>query len=331
MVGAGARYIVVGSRSVKPGTPWHQELERMGAVVLVYTINFTEKAAVVKLRENAIKMMPPIAGAMNGCMVLDDKPFSDMPFETLERVVHPKVLSAINIDVVFGLDLDFFVLFSSLAAVNGIPGESNYAAANMYMTSLAEQRRKRGGVASVIHIGMILGVGYVKRSGRFTESALRSYNYLTIPEHEFLQVLSEAVQSGHPSSDRCPEIIIGMLAPSTGKERDKPHWHANPIFAFIMNYIVREESDTQGEVEYRPRNLQRRKRRLELIIQADSGSIDENAPLTQLGIDSLIAVEIRSWFLKEVGVSLPVLKILGGAAAKDLCKLASEFKMTGDK
>ncbi|QSZ32279.1 hypothetical protein DSL72_001853 [Monilinia vaccinii-corymbosi] len=347
MVGAGARYIIIGSRSVKPGTPWQQELERMGATVLVYKIDFTDNAAVTKLREDAIKTMPPIAGVMNGCMVLDDKPFSDMPFETLERVVRPKVLSTINIDAAFGLDLDFFVLFSSLAAVNGIPGQSNYAAANMYMASLAEQRRKRGGVASVIHIGMILGVGYVERSGRFTESALRSYNYLTIPEHEFLQVLSEAVQSGRPSGDRCPEIIIGMVAPSTGEERDKPRWHANPRFAFVMNDAIEEESDSQGEVEV-PTKEQLAKaqtkgevlavmqrcfaKQLELILQADTGSIDESAPLTQLGIDSLIAVEIRSWFLKEVGVSLPVLKILGGAAAKDLCELASEeFKVTGNE
>lgn len=103
----------------------------MGATVLVYTIDFTDKEAVTRLREEAIKTMPPIAGVMNGCMVLDDKPFSDMPFETLERVIRPKVLSTINIDAVFGLELDFFVLFSSLAAVNGIPGQSNYAAANM--------------------------------------------------------------------------------------------------------------------------------------------------------------------------------------------------------
>lgn len=109
----------------------------MGATVLIYTIDFTNKAAVAKLREDALKSMPPIVGIMNGCMVLDDKPFSNMPFETLERVIRPKVLSTINLDAVFGLHLDFFVLFSSLAAVNGIPGQSNYAAANMVSSILS--------------------------------------------------------------------------------------------------------------------------------------------------------------------------------------------------
>lgn len=208
------------------------------------------------------------------------------------------------------------------------------------MASFAEQRRKRGGVASVIHIGMILGVGYVERSGRFTESALRSYNYLPIPEHEFLQVLSEAVQSGSPTSNRCPEITIGMVAPNSGEERDKPRWYFNPRFSFVMNDAIKEEKETSTEVEV-PTKDQLAKaqtqaelvdimqkcfiKQLQLILQADS--IDD-APLTQLGIDSLIAVEIRSWFLKEVGVSLPVLKVLSGASARDLCELAgAEIKI----
>lgn len=131
MVQHGARFLIIGSRSIKAGAPWQAELERMGATVLVYPIDFTDKAAVFKLRDHVTANLPPIAGVMNGCMVLDDKPFSDMPFETLQRVLQPKVLSTNNLDEAFGAELDFFVLYSSLAAVNGIPGQSNYAAANM--------------------------------------------------------------------------------------------------------------------------------------------------------------------------------------------------------
>jgi acyl carrier protein len=211
------------------------------------------------------------------------------------------------------------------------------------MSSLAEQRRNRGAVASVIQIGMILGVGYVERSGRFTESALRSYNYLPIPEHEFLQVLSEAVQSGDSKSSRCPEIIIGMVAPPTGAEREKPRWHANPRFSFVMHHTAKEDKESGSEVEASIKEQLAKTqtkeevlktmqkcfvKQLELILQAAAGSIDGNVPLTQLGIDSLIAVEIRSWFLKEVGVSLPVLKVLSGASARELCEVASgEYKI----
>ena len=131
MVEHGARFLIIGSRSIKSGSPWQAELERMGATVLVYPIDFTDREAVVNLHDHAAKNLPPIAGVMNGCMVLDDKPFLDMPFESLDRAIRPKVLSTNNLDEIFGTELDFFVLFSSLAAVNGIPGQANYAAANM--------------------------------------------------------------------------------------------------------------------------------------------------------------------------------------------------------
>lgn len=63
---------------------------------------------------------------------------------------------------------------------------------------------------------------------------------------------------------------------------------------------------------------------------SDDQSISDDTPLIDLGMDSLVAVEVRSWFMKELGVDMPVLKILGGAAAADLIldtveKLPEEF------
>ena len=206
------------------------------------------------------------------------------------------------------------------------------------MTSLAAQRRSRGLNASVLHIGMILGVGYVERSGRFTESALRSYNYLPIPEHEFLLVLSEAVKPAPPH----PEIILGMVAPSLGEATEKPRWHANPKFSHVMQDGVRaDNAGLDEEVEASTKEqltvakdkeevkgvlVKGFKKQLRLILQATD--VDEMVPLTGLGIDSLIAVEIRSWFLKEVGASLPVLKVLGGASALECKFIPAEMSIS---
>ena len=194
-----------------------------------------------------------------------------------------------------------------------------------YMAALAANRRARGLAASVLHIGMILGVGYVERSGRFTESALRSYNYLPIPEHEFLLVLSEAV---NPHTVH-PEIIMVMVAPASEEKQEKPRWHTNPKCSHIMQDAVKPRNTEEDEEleastkeqlsaakdveEVKDVLVKCFKKQLKLILQASD--VVETVPLTVLGIDSLIAVEIRSWFLKEVGVSLPVLKVLGGASA----------------
>ena len=56
---------------------------------------------------------------------------------------------------------------------------------------------------------------------------------------------------------------------------------------------------------------------MELMLQLAPGSINVNIPIIELGVDSLIAVEVRSWFLKEVGQDMPVLKVLGGASISE--------------
>lgn len=63
---------------------------------------------------------------------------------------------------------------------------------------------------------------------------------------------------------------------------------------------------------------------MRVILQLSDQAIDHDAPLVELGIDSLVAVEVRSWFLKEVKVDIPVLKVVGGASLAELCQRALE-------
>lgn len=75
--------------------------------------------------------MPSIGGIANGAMVMGNSFFSEMSFETFQKVMAPKVDGSINMDAVFsGDDLDFFIMFSSISAVTGQQGQANYAAAN---------------------------------------------------------------------------------------------------------------------------------------------------------------------------------------------------------
>lgn len=61
-----------------------------------------------------------------------------------------------------------------------------------------------------------------------------------------------------------------------------------------------------------------------MILQLRDQSIDHEAPLVELGVDSLIAVEVRSWFLKALKADIPVLKVVGGASLVELCQSALE-------
>ena len=61
---------------------------------------------------------------------------------------------------------------------------------------------------------------------------------------------------------------------------------------------------------------------MRVILQISDQAIDHDAPLVELGVDSLVAVEVRSWFLKELKVDIPVLKVVGGASLAELCQRA---------
>ena len=113
-----------------------------------------------------VESMAPIGGLANGSMVLEDRPFADISVDQIARGLGPKVKGTLILDTLFPrAELDFFVLFSSIACISGNRSQGVYSAANMFMTALAAQRRKRGLVASVMHIGAILGVGYMSRRG----------------------------------------------------------------------------------------------------------------------------------------------------------------------
>lgn len=159
---------------------------------------------------------PPIAGIAHGAMVLDDVVFSEMPLEKMTKVLRPKVNGAMYLDEIFGPDadpLDFFVFFGSAATIAGNRGQAAYSAANSFMTALATKRRSQGLAASILHIGAVMGVGYVHRNKMFLEAVhdvLRKAGFLMYSEREFHLCVGEAVLASHPLSGRNPEVMTAL-------------------------------------------------------------------------------------------------------------------------
>ncbi len=110
---------------------WKEDLQRQGASIAIEAVDVTKKQDLVDLRTRILATMPRIGGVANGAMVLSDKWFADMTYESFQDVLKPKVDGSKNLDEIFsGDDLDFFILFSSITAVTGQRSQANYAAAN---------------------------------------------------------------------------------------------------------------------------------------------------------------------------------------------------------
>ncbi|KAK4171885.1 putative dual specificity polyketide synthase [Triangularia setosa] len=347
MVKNGAGCVCLTSRSPKIDPKWLEEVQSTGAIVKIYAMDVTEKSSLEKVVADIRFNCPPIAGVANGAMVLHDSLFSNMPLETMQKVLGPKIDGSNHLDDVFyNEDLDFFMLLSSSACVIGNSGQSNYAASNGYLNGLARQRRKRGLAASALDIGRVAGLGYVETAGQAVMDQLTRFGLMSIAESEFHQMFAEAIQAGFPKPEdkhQIPDAVVttGIRIIRDDEDIQGP-WFNNSRFSHCIVEAKGTKSDGQGEDKKTslPVTIQLAgastkdealeilqesfSSKLRIILQISDKAIDPEAPLVELGVDSLVAVEVRSWFLKELKVDIPVLKVVGGASVCELCQRAMD-------
>ncbi|KAF4595806.1 putative polyketide synthase [Ophiocordyceps camponoti-floridani] len=333
MVSNGVRNLALTTRNMaRLDSGWLEELRFQGATVRLFEVDVSDKDALAAVHAQIVRKMPPICGVAHAAMVLSDRSFGELTSDDFEAVLGPKVRGTQHLhDIFLDQQLDFFILFSSLASIVGNRGQSNYSAANLFMTAVAEQRRARGLAASVMHIGMVLGVGYVSSNGTH-EATLRQYNYMPISEPEFLNMFAQAILVGQPTSGHSPEIISGLNRYSLQPDGQRFFWSENQRFC---HHVLEEQSQeicTGENMTFSQRLVEAQSpeemlsvvqegfcSKLERMLQAEAGTIRISQALINLGVDSLIAAEIRSWFLKELEVDMPVLSILNTTSIADLC------------
>jgi hypothetical protein len=202
----------------------------------------TDENALKAIHHRICATLPPIVGAMNGAMVLRDVSIRNMSFAELSDVIRPKVLGSIYLDRIFyDVDLDFFLLISSINCVIGNLGQANYAAANTFMCSLAAQRRKRGLRAATMNGGAIMGAGYMEReSRRALDLIVQKLHMMRMSEEDWNQSICEGIHAGHLDSIAGPELTTG-LSDVPYDTPNAPYWFLNPMFS---SFIVQQKADS---------------------------------------------------------------------------------------
>ncbi|RYP28944.1 hypothetical protein DL767_006979 [Monosporascus sp. MG133] len=368
MIRHGARNFALASRTpptegeADESAPFNYLRRRLGARIDMFALDVSDKAALVAVHRRIKSSMPPVAGVVNAAMVLRDRPFANMTLDDFAAVTRPKVDGTRNLDDVFRADedqhpLDFFVVFGSMSAVLGNKAQAAYAAANMYMSTLmAQRRRRRGLAASVLNIAMLMGLGYVARSSRTNpviEAQLRKFKFLAISEPEFHCMFAEAVRAGRPgyaahdNDDDDGELLCGFGGGLNEELEAIPRlWHdqvgeddagdddgnadggsggdgSSKKRSSASTGVLSQLSSTKSPEETVAILEEAFSSKLGQLLQTPVEGLERNAPLVALGIDSLVAVEIRSWILKELRLEVPVLKLLGGLSVGDISREAA--------
>jgi hybrid polyketide synthase/nonribosomal peptide synthetase ACE1 len=217
--------------------------------------DITDRDSVHNTHRQILQLMPPIGGVAQGAMILQDTMFFDLDVDRYNKVVKPKVTGSILLDELFAENtLDFMIFFSSMAAITGNPGQVAYNAANMFMASLAAQRRKRGLAGQAINIGAIVGNGYVTRELNMgQQSYLYRVGHSWMAEQDFLEVFAEGVLS---CLDRA------SLSPCSGLRIDDDEsktWVSNPMFqhlVFKSNTLIAGDKKNKAGVMVKARLLE---------------------------------------------------------------------------
>ncbi|KAG4439202.1 hypothetical protein IFR05_005293 [Cadophora sp. M221] len=332
MILHGAKHIVLTSRNPNIEQSWLDEMESIGSAVKIMAMDVSNKDSLLATHKQITSTLPPIAGVANAAMVLSDTLLSNMSFNEMQTVLKPKVDGSRFLDELFpNNNLDFFILFGSSVDVMGNSGQAAYCAANMFMNSLVSSRQKRGLAGSLIGLGEVKGVGYAARMNRELNDIIGAT--LPLSEKEVHHMFAEGILSGSPGSTCNPILYAGMDSKDPRKDPDIL-WYPHPKF---WHYI--ESGDGAAATESKDATVSLKsqlavaasmddvvnivtdaftlKLRHKLQISSDT-TVPSEAVLLELGIDSLVAVDLRAWFVNELGVDMPILKILGGATIIDL-------------
>jgi len=284
-------------------------------------------------------------------MALDKMGISDW-----NMAVEPKVQGTWNLHNVLPLDIDFFVLFSSFTGIVGQPGQANYAAANTFLDAFASYRNRNGYAASAIDIGVMGDVGFVSRNHevreRFEKTGMR-----IVKEQDLLDALALAVRKPKPTELRGESRVKTYQEPSqfslgvlTSIPLSSPHnrvaWRRDPRMAIYHNL-----SKSSEDVISKSKKKKGLKEMLELevtdecktevIARAIAGALanflikDEETisierPLESLGMDSLVAMEVRNWIRQQTGVESSVFTIVQSPSLLNLADRVRQAMGTGN-
>ncbi|CAJ2508444.1 Uu.00g134700.m01.CDS01 [Anthostomella pinea] len=329
---------------------------RNGVSVTIMPCDATTHAALVAVHAQICDNHPPIAGLFNGAMILRDTMMGNMSYSQFTEVLGPKVTGSLNLDRIFSspeTPLEFFILLSSINCTIGNPGQANYAAANAFQCALAASRRQRNLPGVALNVGAIIVAGYLHRTDkRKLDLTVARGGLMHLSEEDFHQIVAEGVFASYTGSET--ELTTGLLSVAHDAV-DRPIWFTDPKFAHLIKshgeavddfgstpkgggdrdgnrgrpqvsalQTRLRSSKTRGELEAVVKEALAAQLRYELQMKSISDDELMQMHKGELGIDSLISVDIRNWFLKSMSISIPVLRIMSNETVMSLVHHAIE-------
>ncbi|KAF7585621.1 hypothetical protein BBP40_010428, partial [Aspergillus hancockii] len=339
----GARTFVLTSRNPCVHEAWLEEMSHLGATVKLMKMVVSDKQSILSVFAQIKGNLPPIVGVCYAPLALSDKGFEYTAEDERGLASNTKINAATYLDELFPEPtLDFFVILTSLVSIIGTPKQATYHAAAPFMSGLIQQRREKALVGSILALGMVVDAGYFARQGKEMIQHMVQQGYTPLCESDLHHAFNEAIAAGAPEAQESPEIYIGlqMRDRQIGQDGQMP-WLSNPLLShFTTNgarvsegqSVDRQDSPSilatvqppqvsePGQSAYEAL-LERLSGKVESMLQLPARTLSVHTPLLDLGCDSLLAIEIQTWFAKELDTHIVPMDALQGTVA-ELCEKA---------
>jgi len=280
-------------------------IEENGASVLVRRADVSRPEQIRAILEEIEGGLPPLRGIVHAAGVLADDLLQQQSWEHFSRVMAPKADGAwILHELTRELPLDFFVLFSSVASVFGSPGQANYAAANAFLDALAVHRRRQGLAGLSINWGPWSGAGLAAQEGTVRQIEMRGLG--TISPQAGLHALERVLDlktgqvavapvnwSRLSTSAGLPPLLsdFGKLASGPG---------GKPTSGFLEQWRRAAAPEQRELLAGHVRD------ELAAVLGLDPAQrIPGDQGFSELGMDSLMATEMRNRLQQSLGAFLP--------------------------
>jgi acyl transferase domain-containing protein/NADPH:quinone reductase-like Zn-dependent oxidoreductase/acyl carrier protein len=330
----GARRLILAGRSA-PGEEAAKAIDALrlaGVEVRVAQTDVANRAQLAAVLEEVRRTMGPLKGVFHAAAVLEDCVLTNLDAQRMRRVWTPKAAGAWNLHELTRDDpLEHFVLFSSLASVFGNGGQGNYASANAVLDGLAAYRRGRGLPALCVNWGYLGEVGWLARHGEIGQR-LALQGVLPFTPQQALRLLERFLRED--------AMNVGVL------RMDWRRWsklvgadRVPPRFSEVLEVGGDDEvGELSGAAVRAMLQSGSRAQRIELlrtllvaraakVLGATAADIDLERPLNNLGLDSLMAVELRNWIQTELRINLNTVELMRGPSITQLVEaLVDQFE-----
>jgi phthiocerol/phenolphthiocerol synthesis type-I polyketide synthase C len=305
-------------------------LEAAGAEVRVYRGDVADRAGLSSILDQIRTDQPPLRGVVHAASAIDDRLSADIEPAGIDPILRPKLGGAAALDALTRDDpIELFVMFSSATTLLGAPGQGAYVAANMALEALARRRRTEGRPALAIAWGPIKDAGYLARRPETRDALARRLGATPLPAELALAGLPAMIASGLP--------VVGFAEASWTEAGRYLPVLATPLFSEVRartGPAAVDEALADRLAALAPEAALALIKTVVAeeaarILRLPASGVDPSRPLSQMGMDSLMAVELRLALESRLRVDLPLVSLTEGTSVVSIAARLGNALATG--